>query len=752
MYLIEWEPMSDIRLKVDEARRGDVGRQIARISVDVATELGLKTGDVITIKGTRTTYAKIWRSSAPLIKPDMIKIEAIIRRNARVNLDEFVEISPVKVKIAKQVFLQPIQQITITANLSPFLMKTLIDRVITLGDIIPINTGFGGSIYLQVVKTSPAGALIFQENTKLTLVSEEFDEYENKEEFDESSKIDRTEVLKVSYEDLGGLDEPIRKIREMVELPLRHPEIFDRLGIQPPKGVLLYGPPGTGKTILARAIASETSSFFISIGGPEIMSKYYGEAESRLREIFESATKNAPSIIFIDEIDSIAPKRENAGGEVERRIVAQLLSLMDGMEDRGNVVVMGATNRPNSIDPALRRGGRFDRELEIGIPDTASRKEILGIHTRGMPLTDDVDLSDLANRTHGFVGADIETLAKEAALSALRRFLPELDLSKSKTFDLEKLQMLNIDQSDFDHALTEVSPSGLREVFIEVPDITWDEIGGLHKVKTTLQEAIEWPLRYEEVFKVMKAKAPAGVLLYGPPGTGKTMLAKAVASGAQANFISIKGPELISKWVGESEQAIREIFRKARLAAPCIIFFDEIDSIATIRSSAQSDVSQRVVSQLLTEIDGLEEMKGVTILAATNRPDVIDPALIRPGRFDKIIFIGEPDKEARIEIFKIQLAGMNIADNIDFEDLAIRSENYSGAEITAVVQAARMIAIREFISEVPSEDKIEESLLENLMLTKDHVIVAFEEEKPRAKRAYSFIPPSISDMRDINIA
>ncbi|MCH8905872.1 MAG: CDC48 family AAA ATPase [Candidatus Heimdallarchaeota archaeon] len=744
--------MSDIRLKVDEARRGDVGRQIARISVDVATELGLKTGDVITIKGTRTTYAKIWRSSAPLIKPDMIKIEAIIRRNARVNLDEFVEISPVKVKIAKQVFLQPIQQITITANLSPFLMKTLIDRVITLGDIIPINTGFGGSIYLQVVKTSPAGALIFQENTKLTLVSEEFDEYENKEEFDESSKIDRTEVLKVSYEDLGGLDEPIRKIREMVELPLRHPEIFDRLGIQPPKGVLLYGPPGTGKTILARAIASETSSFFISIGGPEIMSKYYGEAESRLREIFESATKNAPSIIFIDEIDSIAPKRENAGGEVERRIVAQLLSLMDGMEDRGNVVVMGATNRPNSIDPALRRGGRFDRELEIGIPDTASRKEILGIHTRGMPLTDDVDLSDLANRTHGFVGADIETLAKEAALSALRRFLPELDLSKSKTFDLEKLQMLNIDQSDFDHALTEVSPSGLREVFIEVPDITWDEIGGLHKVKTTLQEAIEWPLRYEEVFKVMKAKAPAGVLLYGPPGTGKTMLAKAVASGAQANFISIKGPELISKWVGESEQAIREIFRKARLAAPCIIFFDEIDSIATIRSSAQSDVSQRVVSQLLTEIDGLEEMKGVTILAATNRPDVIDPALIRPGRFDKIIFIGEPDKEARIEIFKIQLAGMNIADNIDFEDLAIRSENYSGAEITAVVQAARMIAIREFISEVPSEDKIEESLLENLMLTKDHVIVAFEEEKPRAKRAYSFIPPSISDMRDINIA
>jgi len=622
-----------------------------------------------------------------------------------------------------------------------------VDKVITKGDLVSISTGFGGLIYLSVVQTQPSGAVIFGQKTNLSFVDEET----ARKEMDQTTG-EQTSIPKISYEDIGGLGDSIRKVREMIELPLRHPEIFERLGIQPPKGVLLYGPPGTGKTLLARAIASETNSHFISIGGPEIISKFYGESEGKLREIFEEANDNAPAIIFIDEIDSIAPKREEVSGEVERRIVAQLLSLMDGLEARGDVVVIAATNRPDSIDPALRRGGRFDRELEIGIPDEKARIEILQIHTRGMPLDSTVELEVLASRTHGFVGADLQILAKEAALSSLRRFLPEIDLSKDATsIDPETLQRLNITMLDFETGLVEVNPSALREVFVEVPNVDWDDIGGLQEVKDLLQETIEWPLKYGKVYDTMHAKPPTGILLYGPPGTGKTMLAKAVANKANANFISIKGPELISKWVGESEKGVREIFRKARSAAPCIIFFDEIDSIAKARSSGSSDtgVTERVVSQLLTEIDGVEEMKGVTILAATNRPDLIDPALMRPGRFDQVISIGQPDGETRKSIFAVHLRNIKVSDRVDLDIMVNSTENWSGAEIAALVDRARMIAIREFIAvNVNNAGDIDELALKNLMLTTDHLDKAFIKMKPRPKKEYTLKPPGLSDVND----
>ncbi|MHA2249578.1 MAG: CDC48 family AAA ATPase [Candidatus Kariarchaeaceae archaeon] len=740
-----------MRLKVDEARRSDVGRQIARIPVDVADSLGLRTGDIVAITGGRTTYAKVWRSAPATIGSESIRIESITRRNARVNLDDFVEINPGHVKMAKSVVLQPTQQISIAINQTSYLAKALVDRVVTFDDIVSINIGFGGVLYLHVIKVEPKGPVILNENTKFTIQ----DEYTPPAGTAKEEGIDQQHFDKISYEDIGGLGEPIRKIREMIELPLRHPEVFERLGIQPPKGVLLFGPPGTGKTLLARAIASETSSFFISIGGPEIMSKYYGESENRLREIFDEAKNKSPSIIFIDEIDSIAPKREETSGEVERRIVAQLLSLMDGLETRGNVVVIAATNRPDSIDPALRRGGRFDREIEIGIPDIDSRYEIVSIHTRAMPLDPDVNLKDLSNRTHGFVGADIEMVAREAALSSLRRFLPELNLSDTVKLDMETLSTLNIKMSDFDQALIEVSPSALREVFIEIPNVKWESIGGLKDIKNSLRETIEWPIKYRSVFHALNAKPPVGVLLYGPPGTGKTMLAKAVANEASANFISIKGPELLSKWVGESEKGVREIFRKARSASPCVIFFDEIDSIASSRSLSSSDsgVTKRVVSQLLTEIDGLEEMKGVTILAATNRPDLIDPALIRPGRFDKVLFVGNPNQETRKAIFDVHFQNMNLSKNIDTNDLALQTENYSGAEIAQIVQNSRMVAIREFIKLHTSVNKeIDDNALKNLMLTKEHINEALESSKPKDQKTYKIKPPGISELSDIDIA
>ncbi len=740
--------MKVAKLKVDEARRSDVGRQIARIPATVATELGVRTGDIIQIKGRRVSYAKVWRSSYPEIRPDTIKLEAIIRRNVDVNLDEIVEISPAQGKIAKSVILHPIQRLSIGINLTPYLTRAIIDRVLVEGDIVAINTGFGGILYFRTVETVPSGPVIFTENTNLGISDQEMKIDTQVEKDKPRDSFDTRDILQISYENIGGLDEAIRKVREMIELPLRHPEIFDKLGIQPPKGVLLYGPPGTGKTLLARAIASETSSHFIHLSGPEIMSKYYGESENKLREMFEDAKKNAPSIIFLDEIDSIAPKREDTTGEVERRIVAQLLALMDGLETRGNVVVIGATNRPNSIDQALRRGGRFDREIEIGIPDIESRKDVLGIHTRGMPLDDSVILTDLSNRTHGFVGADLEMLCKEAALSSLHRFLPEIDLSlEAQSLDGETLNKLNVTMDDFEQALTEVSPSALREVFVEVPNVSWNDIGGLDGIKNTLKEAVEWPLKYHQVFQHLKAKAPLGILIYGPPGTGKTMLAKAVAHEANANFISIKGPELLSVWIGESEKGIREVFRKARNATPCIIFFDEIDAIASSRDSSDNQSTKKMVSQLLTEMDGMEEIKGVTVLAASNRPDLIDSALLRPGRFDKVILIGKPDFDTRMKIFDVHLMGINKSEKINIESLATRTENYSGAEIAAVVSVAKMIAIREFVEiSIDDEGNYDTDKLTSLILTNIHLDLAFNEITLGTTSDYNHKPSGLSSM------
>jgi transitional endoplasmic reticulum ATPase len=517
-------------------------------------------------------------------------------------------------------------------------------------------------------------------------------------------------------------------IREMIELPLRHPELFERLGIEPPKGVLLHGPPGTGKTLIAKAVANETDANFHSISGPEIMSKFYGESERHIREIFEEAEKNAPSIIFIDELDSIAPKRGETTGEVERRVVAQLLSLMDGLESRGQVVVIGATNRLNALDEALRRGGRFDREIEIGIPDRNGREEILQVHTRGMPLAEDVALKEVANRTHGFVGADLATLCKEAAMHALRKILPEIDIEKD--IPPEVMEELTVTKEDFTAALKNTEPSALREVFVEVPNVKWEDIGGLERVKQELKEVVEWPLMYSEVFTELNTKPPKGIILFGAPGTGKTMLAKAVANESEANFISIKGPELLSKWVGESERAVREVFRKAKQAAPCLIFLDELDSIAPIRGMGyDSHVTERVVSQLLTEMDGLEELKDVIILTATNRPDMIDPALLRPGRLDRLIYIQVPDEEARKEIFKVHLRGKPFGDDITVEELAKITDTYVGADIAAIVKEAVMAALREVLTSGISEDQIKETI-KKIVIKKKHFKAAIKIVKP----------------------
>jgi transitional endoplasmic reticulum ATPase len=505
-------------------------------------------------------------------------------------------------------------------------------------------------------------------------------------------------VPRVSYEDIGGLKNEVQKVREMIELPLRHPEIFDRIGIEAPKGVLLHGPPGTGKTLLAKAVANETNANFYSISGPEIMSKFYGESEERLREVFKEAEENAPSIIFIDEIDSIAPKREEVSGDVEKRVVSQLLTLMDGLQSRGKLVVIGATNRPNAIDPALRRPGRFDREIDIGIPDEQGRLDILLIHSRGMPLTEDVNLESIAKVTHGFVGADLEALSKEAAMRSLRRILPEINLEQPK-IPVEILNKIKITKQDFDEALRDVQPSAMREVLVQRPNVGWEDIGGLQQVKEELAEAIEWPLKHANLFAEANVEPPKGILLYGPPGTGKTMIAKAVAATSEANFISIKGPELISKWVGESEKGVREVFRKARQAAPCVIFFDELDAVAPRRGGSEGDahVTERLLSQMLTELDGLEDLKGVVVIGATNRPDIIDEALLRPGRFDRILEVPAPDKEARKHIFQIHTKKKPLESDVNLDKLVEMTEGMTGADIAALVNAAAMTAIKEHV-------------------------------------------------------
>src|ERR687892_263274 len=589
----------------------------------------------------------------------------------------------INVKKAEQVILAPTEELNIV-GLEDYLPELLEGRVVTRGDMIPLNI-MGRRIGFAVTSTLPTDAAsLIDSNTEFIIGS--------------MPKAAAKGVPRVSYEDIGGLKNEVQKVREMIELPLRHPEIFERIGIEAPKGVLLYGPPGTGKTLLAKAVANETNANFYSIGGPEIMSKFYGESEERLRETFKQAQENAPSIIFIDEIDSIAPKREEVSGDVEKRVVSQLLTLMDGIGSRGKLVVIGATNRPDAIDPALRRPGRFDREIEIGIPDEDGRFDILQIHTRGMPLTEDVNLESFAKITHGFVGADLEALSKEAAMRSLRRILPEINMEQTK-IPVEVLNKIKITHKDFEDALKDVQPSALREVHIQRPNVTWDQIGGLNEVKAELAEAIEWPLKYADLFDQADVKPPKGLLLYGPPGTGKTMIAKAVAATSEANFISIKGPELISKWVGESEKAVRETFRKARQASPCIIFFDELDAVAPRRGGSLGDshVTERVISQMLTELDGLEDLKRVVVIGATNRPDIIDEALLRPGRFDRILEVPVPDKESRKHIFQIHTKKKPLESDVNLDKLVEMTEGMTGADIAALVNAAAMSAIKEHI-------------------------------------------------------
>ncbi len=705
-------------LRVKDAEKRDVGRGIARVDPSVASELGLTSGDIIEINGKRRTFAIHWPGHPEDYGKGIIRIDGYIRRNAGVGIDDKVRVSKADAKRAERITLSPTQPLRIIGG-EEYLAQLLEGRVVTRGDTVPVNI-MGRKVDLVVTATQPAAnALIVTAETQITI--------------SEQPKA-AVAVPKITYEDIGGLKEEIQKVREMIELPLRHPELFERLGIEAPKGVLLHGPPGTGKTLLAKAVASETNANFIHIGGPEIMSKYYGESEERLREIFKQAQENAPSIIFIDEIDSIAPKREEITGEVEKRVVSQLLALMDGLEPRGKVVVIGATNRPNAIDPALRRPGRFDREIEIGVPDRQGRLEILQIHTRGMPLADDVDLGRLADITHGFVGADLESLCKEAAMRALRRILPSLDL-EAESIPAEVLNKITVTMEDFNEALKDVEPSAMREVLVEVPQVKWSDIGDLSEVKEELKEAVEWPLKYKELFDKTNASPPKGVLLYGPPGTGKTLLAKAVATESEANFISIKGPELLSKWVGESERAVREIFRKAKQAAPCIIFMDEIDSIAPVRGGGYGDshVTERVISQLLTELDGLEELRDVVVIAATNRPDIIDPALLRPGRFDKLLYVPLPDRDARREIFKIHLGKKPVAEDVDIEKLVNATEGYTGADIAAICNNAMMIAIKEYVAKCKDDGEIK-SRVDELKIRPMHLDEAMKKVKPISKK------------------
>ena len=703
-------------IKVAELKSGETGRGIARLDPELMDILGIKVGDIVQIDGNRKTVAKVLRGAPEDANRGIIRIDGSTRRNAGVSLDERVGIKKVTAKNAEKITFSPTEQLRLQGG-EEYLKQVLEGRAIAKGDTITLNV-MGNKIDLVVTSFAPSGDAVLMASTTEVKVSDK-------------PAANNGDVPKVSYDDIGGLGDAVRKIREMVELPLRHPELFKRLGVEAPKGVLLHGPPGTGKTMLAKAVAGETSSNFISIGGPEIVSKFYGESEGKLREIFKDAEENAPSIIFIDEIDSIAPKRDEVNGEEERRIVAQLLSLMDGLNSRGKVVVIGATNRPNSIDEALRRPGRFDREIEIGIPDRDGRLEILEIHTRGMPLAEDVDLKWLADKTHGYAGADLSALTKEAAMAALRRVLPDVDL-EAEEIPKDVLNSILVTKDDFKNALKDMQPSTMREVLIEKPNVKWEDIGALEEAKQELKEAVEWPLKFGKVFDHMNAKPPKGILLYGPPGTGKTMLAKAVATESEANFIAVKGPEFLNKWVGESEKAVRETFRKARQASPCVIFMDEIDSIAPERGTGgDSNVTERVISQMLTEMDGLESLNNVVVIAATNRPDIMDPALLRPGRFDKSIFIGPPDKESRKAIFGIHTKNRPLAEDVDLDDLAEKTDGCTGADIAAICNEAVMNAVRHLIAENP-EPKDED--IQNCRVSKEDFEKALDKFGPKSRQ------------------
>ena len=707
-----------LKLKVAEALQDDAYKGIARLDLEIMRELGVKRGDVIKIKGNRETVAIIDRSYPADVGSGIIRIDGILRRNAKTGIGENVLISKADIKEAKKVTIAPAQQGIMVQADPESLRRGLLGRSLVKGDLLMMggtqrrmdlmsedfgdlndifgnffgnggmgNLGGGGVTQIKfiVVNTNPNQPIIITENTEIILNPK-------------SVEMSDEKIPDITYEDIGGLTDEVKKIREMVEIPMKHPEIFEKLGVEPPKGVLLHGPPGTGKTLLAKAVASETDANFILLNGPEIMSKFYGESEKKIRDIFEEAEKNAPSIIFIDEIDAIAPKREDVHGEVERRVVSQILTMMDGLKGRGKVIVIGATNRINALDPALRRPGRFDRELLISVPDKAGRLSILKIHTRGMPLAKDVKLEEISSITHGFVGADLESLTKEAAMVVLRKYLPDMKLDQEEQIPSEMLEKLIVKQEDFMEALKVVRPSAMREVLVETPNVNWEDVGGIDDIKRELKEAVEWPMKYPDSFKRMGIRPSRGILLYGPPGTGKTLLAKAVAKESEANFITVKGPSLLSMWVGKSEEGVRKIFERARQVAPCVIFFDEIDSLALRRGgeSGSSKVTDRVLNQLLAEMDGLEDLKEVLVIAATNRPDMLDPAVLRPGRFDKILLVNAPNQEGRESVLKIHTAKMPIKNKEKIiQEMAKKTDGYTGADLEGLTREAAMLALRE---------------------------------------------------------
>ncbi len=719
-----------MKLIVKPLKQKDAGRGLAAVDRQAMEEIGLENGDYILIEGEAgRTVARVWPGYPEDSGRGVIRIDGRLRQETGAGIDDGVNVEKADVQPAKSLTVALPQNLRVRGNVAPMIQQNLSGQAVTQGQTVQVSFGLGPlssmsgqKIPLRIASTDPEGTVVVTDSTDIS-ISEQPAEQIAGEQQEEAS------APSVTYEDIGGLDDELEQVREMIELPMRHPELFQQLGIEPPKGVLLHGPPGTGKTLMAQAVANEIDAYFTDISGPEIMSKYYGESEEKLREVFEEATENDPAVIFIDELDSIAPKRGETSGDVERRVVAQLLSLMDGLEDRGEVIVIGATNRVDALDPALRRGGRFDREIEVGVPDRDGRMEILQVHTRGMPLSDDIDLETYAENTHGFVGADIEQLAKESAMNALRRVRPELDLEEDE-IDAETLERLRVTQGDFKQAMKGITPSAMREVFVEIPDVTWEQVGGLEDTKERLRETIQWPLEYPEVFKQMDMEAAKGVLMYGPPGTGKTLLAKAIANESKSNFISIKGPELLNKYVGESEKGVREVFEKARSNAPTVVFFDEIDSIATERgqNTGDSGVGERVVSQLLTELDGLEELEDVVVIATTNRPDLIDTALLRPGRLDRHVHVPVPDEEARRAIFQVHTRRKPLADDVDLDSLAARTEGYVGADIEAVCREASMAASREFINSVSPEEVTDS--VGNVRVTMDHFEHALSEVNP----------------------
>ena len=708
--------MSEIILKVDEIPQQHVGRGRAIIDPKVIEDQKWSTGQILELTYNKKTHVKLWPSSPEEYGTGIIKIDGITRQNIGAGIGDKISLKSVEAENAEQIVLSPTEKLSIDEDqLHQVMIYNYLNHVFTVHDSITLPTQMGGKIQFMVTSTKPSKPVLVTEETIFKLGS--------------MTKAVDSSVPRITYDELGGLKREVLKIREMVELPMRHPELFEKIGVEAPKGVLLYGPPGTGKTLLAKAVAGETNAHFISLSGPEIMGKYYGESEERLREIFSQAEENAPSIIFIDEIDSIAPKRDEVSGEVEKRIVSQLLTLMDGMKSRGKVVVIAATNRPDSIDPAIRRPGRFDREIEIGIPDTEGRFDILSIHTRGMPIDEKVDLKQISKITHGFVGADLEVLSKEAAMRSLRRILPDIDLDEEK-ISSEILQKIKITNEDFREALKEVRPSALREVQVQIPDVSWDDVGGLDQLKEELLEAVEWPMKYKEAFDYVDVESPKGILLHGPPGTGKTLIAKALAKMTESNFISIKGPELLSKWVGESEKGVREIFRKARQAAPCIIFLDEVDALVPRRGSGDSGshVTENVVSQILTEIDGLEELHNVLIIGATNRLDIVDEALLRPGRFDRIIEVPNPDAKGRKNIFEIHTKKKPLDSDVNVAKLVEITDGFSGAEIAAVANRAALAALKRHVGS-KSED------VKEIKITQQDLLDAIDKVKPRKKEA-----------------